>query len=215
MLKYIWLTLPCCSWHHTRSASITAIYAIKYAHMLTCYPPHIPPQGGQGGEYSCLRWGGSQNTVSGQPGAIQAIRSGQVNHQELGHTNPIHQMGRIAHTKRNLVNTKFSMVTVACMFESFNETSSQWSIVKRKFVWLFCLSSIVISNPSDRRRGHAYYPIIPKFKMNGSSLLKSANVTEFRLLVRNPSAASAITMDSQWAVGSGTVFCAGIEEQPP
>ena len=116
-------------------------------------------------------------------------------------------MGRIAHTKRNLMNTKFSMVTVACMFESFNETSSKWSIVKRKFLWLFCLSSIVVSNPSDRRRGHAFHPIIPKFKMNASSLLESTNVTEFSLLVRNPSAASAITMDSQWAVGSAAVFC--------
>ena len=124
-------------------------------------------------------------------------------------------MGRIAHTKRNLMNTKFFMVTVACMFESFNETNSQWSIVKRKFLWLFCLSSIVVSNPSDRRRGHAFHPIIPKFKMNASSLLKSANETEFSLLVRNPSAASAITMDSQWTVASGTVFCGNTATKTP
>ena len=30
----------------------------------------------------------------------------------------------------------------------------------------------------------------------------------FGLLVRNPSTASAISMDSQWAVTSGTLFCA-------
>ena len=117
-------------------------------------------------------------------------------------------MERTAHTKRNLMNTKFSMVTVACMFESFNETSSQWSIVKRKFLWLFCLSSIVVSNPSDRRPGHAFHPIIPKFKMNASSLLKSVNVTEFGLLVRNPSAVSAITMtaNGQSVLGRSSVI---------
>ena len=55
------------------------------------------------------------------------------------------------------------------------------------------------SNPSDRHHGNAFHPIIPKFKMNASSLLKScsrsavcgrsANVTEFSLLVHNPSTA--------------------------
>ena len=154
-----------------------------------------------------------QGSARGYPS--NKVRSGQT--PTTRSYQPIHQMERIVHTKRNLMKTKFFMTTVACMFESFNEISNQWSIVKRKFLWLFCLSSIVVSNASDRRRGHAFYPIITKFKVIASSLLKSrgrsavcgrsAIVTEFSLLVRNPSAASAITMDSQWAVGSWTVFC--------
>ena len=86
-------------------------------------------------------------------GHIPIIRSKQT----------MHQLGRIAHTQRNLINTTFFMVTVAGMFESFNKLINQSSIVKRKSLCFFCLSSIVISNASDRRRGHTFHSIIPKF----------------------------------------------------
>ena len=53
---------------------------------------------------------------------------------------------RIAHTKRNLMNTKSDTVTVVCIFESFNWINNQSSIVKRTFL-CFCLPSSVVSNP--------------------------------------------------------------------
>ena len=51
------------------------------------------------------------------------------------------------------------------MFEALKETSNQSSIMKKKF---FCLSSIVINNPSEGRE-LTFQSIIPKFKMNAIS----------------------------------------------
>ena len=52
---------------------------------------------------------------------------------------------------------------------------------------------------------HAATPLFVCAALIRSS--RSANVMEFSHLVHNPSTASAISMDSLWAVNSGTLFC--------
>ena len=89
---------------------------------------------------------------------------------------------------------------------------------EKEIFLFFCLPSIVVGYPSIRRRGLAFQSIIPKFKMNASSIkitrplrrLQSIRECDrvFSLLVRNPSTGSVITMDSQWTVSSGMVFSA-------
>ena len=63
--------------------------------------------------------------------------SSLVRSHRIRPTQPIHQKGWIAHTRRNLMNIIIFMVTVACMFESFNEISNQSSFVKMKIHWFF------------------------------------------------------------------------------
>ena len=135
----------------------------------------------------------------------------------------IHQMWQFPQFKCNLLTQYFSLPLSPVHSDPFKKLVTKHESWKGNLFDFFCLPSIVVGCPSVRYHEIAFRSIIPKFKMNISSLLKSrghsavcaalvrsgrsANVTEFNLLVRNPSTASVISRNSQWAVTSGTLFC--------
>ena len=72
------------------------------------------------------------------------------------------------------IYTILFLATVSYMFQSIKEISNQSIINHEKDISpFFFFFSIVVSNPSNRRWELTLHLIIPKLKMNASSLLKS------------------------------------------
>ena len=136
--------------------------------------PWCPPSWNSKSNFPLLNIHAHRKTKdeTGQFRDIQVIGSVQVKHQELGQSNPSTRWGGSPNDKRNFIYKIFILTTSLQIFESFNENSNQSSLVKNKFLCFLYVIDLV-SNPTHRRCGHAFYPIIPKFKMNASSLLKS------------------------------------------
>ena len=80
-------------------------------------------------------WNHKPKNQTGQFQDIQEIGSGQVKHQELGHTNPFTRWGGLPTVKLNLIGKIFFITIAFWIFESFNEISNQTSLVKKKFLW--------------------------------------------------------------------------------
>ena len=121
---------------------------------------------------------------------IHEIGSGQVKHQKLCQMNPSTRWGASPTGKRIPIDKIFFITTAFWMFESFNDRRRGHSQIQNECrvpFWNHAAAPTCVCAALVRRS-------------------TSANVTEFRLLVRNVSAASAISMGSQWSVVLGTLF---------
>ena len=83
----------------------------------------------------------------------------------------IHQMGRFAHLSVTLLTQYFSLPLSPVRSDPSKEAVTNDQSRKGNLFDFFCLPSIVVGYPSVRRRELALRSIIPKFKMNASSLL--------------------------------------------
>ena len=99
--------------------------------------------------------------LSKQLGHMPRIRSKQS----------IHQMGRFAHLSVTLLTKYFSLPLSPVRSNPSKEAVTNDQSRKGNLFDFFCLASIVVGYPSVRRRELALRSIIPKFKMNASSLL--------------------------------------------